>query len=185
MAQKITDFIGGFGGGLRPNRFRVTGKMGLGESTTIFHIKSSTIPGSKISTIEIPYRGRTFKMPGTRLYDSWDITVLDDSEEGNGTSLWDDFHQWSENFNSHEGNLIKQDLKYSFGSDGTNNNNLGMNNWSVEQLDINGNSVKKITLWDCWPSRVGQILLSMDNNEELVTFPVTLQYQYLEIDDVT
>lgn len=185
MAQSISNFIDKFKGGFRPNRFLVEGSIGNTESTTKFHIQTASIPGSKISTIEIPYRGRVFKMPGNRDYPGWDITVLDDLDENGGTELWDDFHKWSENFNDHISNTIDSTIATSFGAatPGQDAAGKGMNNWTVKQLDIDGNVKKTMTLVNCWPSKIGPIILSMDKNDELVTFSVTLQYQYLE--DIT
>jgi hypothetical protein len=178
----LSSFIDSFKGGFRPNRFLVEGNIGAGQSTTKFHIQTASLPGSKISTMEIPYRGRVFKMPGNRDYTGWDITVLDDASESTGTQLWDDFHQWSENFNDHETNRIDSTLATSFGAATPSQDSAGkgMNNWTVKQLDIDGNSRKEITLVNCWPSKVGPIVLSMDKNDELVTFAVTLQYQYIQ-----
>lgn len=179
----ISSFITKFKGGFRPNRFIVEGSIGNTQNVTKFHILSSTIPGSKINTLQIPYRGRFFKMPGNREYGSWEITVLDDIQKSTGTELWDDFHEWSENFNDHVTNLSLFPVGFSALSTETQmNDTKGMNNWTVKQLDIDGNVSKTITISNCWPSKVGQISLSMDKNDELVTFSVTLQYQYLEVD---
>lgn len=179
--HQISTFIDQFKGGFRPNRFLVIGGIGSQQTVTKFHIQTASLPGSKISTIEIPYRGRVFKMPGNREYTGWDITVLDDASGSNGTQLWDDFHQWSENFNDHVTNKIDSAIATSFGAGSTENDNgKGMNNWTVKQLDIDGNATKEITLVNCWPSKVGPIILSMDKNDELVTFAVTLQYQYID-----
>lgn len=183
--HQISAFIDSFKGGFRPNRFLVEGSIGAGENVTKFHIQTASLPGSKISTIEIPYRGRIFKMPGNREYSGWDITVLDDVDESGGTRLWDDFHQWSENFNDHESNKIDSAIATSFGAATPSQETAGkgMNDWTIKQLDIDGNPRKEITLVNCWPSKVGPIILSMDKNDELVIFSVTLQYQYIK--DIT
>jgi len=179
--HQITSFINSFNGGYRPNRFIVEGSIGADKQVTKFHIQSASLPGSKISTMEIPYRGRVFKMPGNREYTGWDIIVLDDTDEAGGTKLWDSFHLWSENFNDHVTNKIDSSIAFSFGAATPSQDaaGKGMNNWTVKQLDIDGISRKEMTLVNCWPSKVGPIMLSMDKNDELVTFSVTLQYQYL------
>lgn len=179
----ISSFITSFKGGFRPNRFIVNGSIGATETTTKFHILSATIPGSKINTMSIPYRGRVFKMPGNREYGAWEITVLDDIEAEQGTRLWDDFHTWSENFNDHVTN--KSLFATGFGAlTAETTSGRGMNNWTIQQLDIDGNITKTVILSNCWPSKVGQIALSMDKNDELVTFPVTMQYQYIKVDEL-
>ncbi len=185
--HKIDDFIDKFNGGYRPNRFRVTGQVGAGTKTSIFHIKSASLPASSISTLQIPYKGRFFKVPGNRLYDTWTITILDDvpptGSQTSGSDLWQSFHDWSEQFNSHVDNEILPSMLYDFGAGkGSDSDELGMINWTVEQLDLVGASTKKITLYNCWPTKVGAVVLNMDNYEELVTFPVTLTYQYFTVD---
>jgi hypothetical protein len=193
MSHSISSFIGKFQGGFRPNRFRVTGQVGVGMPTSEFHIKSASLPGSTISTLQIPYRGRFFKLPGNRLYDPWTITVLDDKPSStNGAAnsgLWGAFHAWSEQFNHHDTNEIDSAIATNFGaqpqtSTGTITDDKGMISWTVNQLDIKGVVTKTITLQNCWPRKVGAIVLSMDNNEELITFPVTLSYQYISITGV-
>lgn len=190
--QSIDTFINKFNGGFRPNRFRVNGQVGAGEATNIFHIKSASLPASSMTTLQIPYKGRFFKLPGNRIYDTWTITVLDDTPpEGAagaiGSNLWQSFHNWSEQFNSHVGNEVADGTEYTFGAavkvnPGSGTDEVGMINWTVEQLDLVGQVTKKITLFNCWPVKVGAIVLNMDNYEELITFPVTLTYQYFEID---
>lgn len=172
--NSITDFINGFGGGYRPNRFRVQGAIGtLGSPELKFHIKAASLPASSISTIMIPYRGRNFKMPGNRTYAPWQITILDDNET-EGTALWGHFHTWSNQINDHMNNITNaEDL--NFGSQ--------LKLWTIYQLDINGEETKKITLQNCWPAEVGPIILNMDDNETLSTFTVTLEYSHYAIQD--
>lgn len=170
----ISEFIGGFGGGYRPNRFRVEGALGsIGSKIFTFHIKTANLPPSSISTIMVPYRGRNFKMPGNRTYAPWQITVLDDNE-ADGTALWGYFHEWSNNINDHAANVTNSaDLDFTD----------EMSSWDVYQLDINGEETKHIKLRYCWPAEVGPITLNMDDNETLSTFTVTLEYSYYEIED--
>jgi hypothetical protein len=170
--HSISEFIGEFNGGFRPNRFRVQGDFGsAGTKTTTFHVRSSTIPSSSLTTIMLPYRGRNFKMPGVRTYTPWQITVLDDSKEAGGISLWEDFHDWSERINSHKDNITTS-TSLNFDKE--------MATWTVFQLDINGKEIKQIDLLYCWPAEVSPITLNMDDNESLSTFSVTMEYSYYE-----
>lgn len=169
--NSITDFIGAFGGGYRPNRFMVNGKVGTVSETLTFHIKAASLPASSISTIMVPYRGRNFKMPGNRTYTPWQITVLDDNET-EGTALWGRFHDWSNKINDHLDNITNA-ADLNFGDQ--------LQRWNIYQLDINGAVSKQIDLINCWPAEVGPIILNMDDNETLSTFTVTLEYSHYDI----
>ena len=82
------------GGGARPNLFKVqlsfpesvSDPQGLGEweGETVknfeFLCKAASLPASTISPIEIPFRGRTFKVSGDRTFDTWTVTVINDSD---------------------------------------------------------------------------------------------------------
>jgi hypothetical protein len=49
-------------------------------------------------------------------------------------------------------------------------------------LDLNGNPIKTITLYKCWPSVVGEINLNM-GEVGFVGFSATLTFDYLKIQD--
>lgn len=177
--NKLQSFIDQFGGGLRPNRFIVNGTfpavVGTVDDQFTFLIRAANLPSSDLSLISVPYRGRDFKIPGNRTYLPWQIVVLDD--KGSGTtsikSLWRRFHEWSNLINSHISNITSDtdDNSKNFVAD-------YMKNFTVTQLDINGNCEKTINLIQCWPSEIGQIDLDMSDNENFTTFTVTLEYQY-------
>ena len=89
------------GGGARPNLFEITmgfpkeltvagGKQSVTEpsatgSTTesmlTYMCKAAALPASNITPIEIPFRGRTLKVAGERTFDTWTITVLNDTDK--------------------------------------------------------------------------------------------------------
>ena len=153
----ISSFIQGFGGGLRPNRFIVS----IDGTAAPFHVRAASLPSATTNEIAIPYRGRVFKMPGSRSYSPWNITVLDDTS----TNLWGYFHTWANNIFSHTTNV------------GAGGNFTGvMAPITVQQLHLNGGVYKTMTLENAWPSEVGEVRLSMDDSESLSVFSVTLQY---------
>jgi len=71
------------GGGARANLFEVTipgaipGGGTLGETFSIL-CKSASLPASNVSSIDVPFRGRIFKVAGERTFDPWTITVIND-----------------------------------------------------------------------------------------------------------
>jgi hypothetical protein len=172
--NSISQFINGFGGGLRPNRFRISGAFGGNDTTDdrfTYLVRAASMPGSDLSLISVPYRGRLYKIPGNRSYIPWQMVVLDDRKTTTG-SLWKKFQDWSSLINSHKANQTNDPT-----TGGGNFTNY-MKDYTVTQLDINGKCERQIQLISCWPSEVGSIDFSMADNENYVTFTVTLEYQY-------
>lgn len=166
--HSLSEFIGGFNGGLRTNRFLVNSdKEGLGSRP--FHIRAASLPAVNTTVLQIPHRGRVFKMPGQRTYESWTITVLDDTGTNN---LWYTFYQWANTIQNHVTN-----------TSGASNADFTdqMKTFTISQLDFNGNTnpTKKVVLDRAWPSNVGEIRFSADDAESLSSFTVQLEYQYI------
>jgi hypothetical protein len=161
----IAGFIQNFaGGGVRTNLFMVQGNIpGYGNLRAIsFLCKAAQIPASSLGVIEVPYRGRRIKFPGDRTFQDWTITVISDAN----MSLRSAFENWSTNFNTHVSN--------------TGAINLGplMPTWSVTQLRRDGEPLRTYNFIGCFPSEVGAIDLSYENNDTIAEFPVTINYSY-------
>ena len=59
--------------------------------------KTTTIPPSTIEPVEVPFGGRTFRLPGGRTFDDWGITVTNDEDY----VVRDFFEQWCNSISSH------------------------------------------------------------------------------------
>ena len=86
------------GGGVRPNFFEVELKfptLGIDDNDvsdrTRFLVKGANLPASIIAPISVPFRGRELKIAGERSFDSWTITVINDSN----FVLRDAFEKWA------------------------------------------------------------------------------------------
>jgi hypothetical protein len=173
MGQGISDFIGGFNGGTRLNRFEVTGNIGAGSGLsdfTPFHIRSATLPEAIVGEIPINYRGRTVSFPGDRIYKPWNITVLDDT---GSNSLYSLFHTWSNKINGHELNT-----NTIGGAIATPKSNFATD-WAIKQYDPNGAGViKTFNIVNCWPTVVGPIQLDMAQDNILGQFAVSMMYTH-------
>jgi len=172
VSQSITSFISGFGGGTRPNRFRISGNIGIFGSFTNFHVNSASLPAATVSPIGINYRGRTILYPGDRSYQPWNIMVLDENplqKRGQNRTIYGAFHSWQEAINNHEANTTTQvDPSKHFSSV-----------WNVIQYDTNGSSiVRQFDLYNCWPVAVGPIQLDMSQDNSLCYFPVTIVFSH-------
>ena len=183
MSNTITNFINNFKGGTRLNRFRVQATGARIALSTDFHIISASIPGSKISPIPISYRGKTIYLPGERVYDPWQITILDEAGASRSHALHEKFIEWHNSISNLGDNLNVDDF---LGSVGGAANNV---NWIVEQLDHDGaigsgasatsNMIKRFRLANCWPIEIGPLALDMTANNQLNSFAVTLVYTHI------
>lgn len=171
----IQAFKAGFNGGTRSNRFEVrsdldswpTGVL-IAPEETKFKVFASSLPKAEVGTIPVPYRGRLLLLAGDRTYSFWTLQVYDDN--GNRT-LWKAFHKWKELMDGYSSHLVT-------------NNDFAFKNlqktWKINQLGLNGDVLRTITLFNCWPSTVGSIDLNMSKADQVV-FSVQMTFDYYEI----
>jgi len=165
--NNISDFVNAFaGGGVRTNLFMVKGDIpGYNNDRAIsFLCKAAQIPASSLGTIEVPYRGRRIKLPGDRTFQDWSITIISDAN----MSLRSAFEFWSSEFNTHVANTTINDFMRL------------MPTWSVTQLNRDGTGLRTYNFIGCYPSEVGAIDLSYENNDSIAEFPVTINYSWWE-----
>ena len=98
--RKITDFKSKLtGGGARSNLFEV--ELAFPKAVQVdglndilqkarFLVKTAALPASNIAPIEVPFRGRVLKIAGDRTFDTWSITVLNDTD----FSIRSAFEKW-------------------------------------------------------------------------------------------
>lgn len=176
MANKnsIINFKNGFNGGTRANRFQVIPSWPIRVPRTqddaTYKMVSASLPGTQINTIAVPYRGRTLLLPGDRQYSTWAVGMYDDN---NTPNLWKSMHTWSELMDGHYNHLVDSE-DYNYDSLQT--------TWKIKQLDLNGDLLKTITLYKCWPSVVGEMELNM-GDAGFSSFSATLTFDYLRIQD--
>ena len=86
--RKITDFKSQLtGGGARSNLFECVlsfPEIAQVENDVLnksrFLIKAANLPASNVAFIDVPFRGRTLKVAGDRTFESWTITVINDTD---------------------------------------------------------------------------------------------------------
>ena len=177
--KSISDFKSALiGGGARPNLFEVElttlpGGVTWDADNFRYMCKAASLPASTIANIDVPFRGRIFKVAGDRTIDVWSVTVINDED----FILRNAFEDWM--------NLIaKLD------------NNLGatqpeayMTNAKVFQLgrgstkSSTGNAgtantvLKEYEMIDIFPTSVSAIDLSYDTGDTIEEFTVEFQVQ--------
>ena len=170
------------GGGARPNLFEVGITLPTAASTStggqlpekfIMLCKAANLPASNIASIDGPFRGRTFKVAGDRTYDTWSITVINDTDFLIRTFM--------ENWMQHIG-------QYKDASGVTNPADY-MANATVTQLDRNVStmgassgsgikSAKEYKFEDIFQTNISAIDLSFDSSDAIEEFTVEFQVNY-------
>ena len=170
------------GGGARPNLFEVeltTLPNGVSWDADNFRYmcKASSLPASNIAAIDVPFRGRIFKVAGDRTIETWSVTIINDED----FKLRNAFEQWMEQIAKLDNNLGAT-LQESY-----------MTNASVFQLgrgsspssknsDGNNNAVlKEYELIDIFPTTISAIDLSYDSSDAIEEFTVDFNVQSYRI----
>ena len=161
------------GGGARPNLFKVT--MGFPSFVTAdvslasYMCKAASLPASTIAPIPVPFRGRQLQIAGDRTFAPWNITVINDTD----FNVRNSFEQWMNGINQHEENTgLTQPSSY-------------MADMIVEQLDKDGTSKKTYNIRGTFPTNLGAIEVSYEQENVIEEFTVELQVQYWESNKTT
>lgn len=174
------------GGGARPNLFEVeltTLPSGISWDADTFKYlcKAAALPASNVGSIDVPFRGRTFKVAGDRTIDAWTVTIINDED----FKLRKAFEAWSELIAKLDNNL------------GATSPNAYMSNATVYQLgrgaQINSTNnsgsdssiLAAYKFVDIFPTSVSNIDLSYDSGDTIEEFTVEFQVQSYEILDPT
>ena len=166
------------GGGARPNLFEVElttlpGGIAWDADNFRFMCKAAALPAQNVASIDVPFRGRIFKVAGDRTIDVWTVTIINDE----GFLLRNAFEEWS--------NLIA-DLGTNLGATDP---SAYMTNAKVFQLgrgssassqDNSGSSnvvLKEYEFIDIFPTNVSEIAVSYDSSDTIEEFTVEFQVQ--------
>ena len=124
------------GGGARNNQYKVVmplpgyAQVGGEIEDLAFLCQAAELPGMAISTIEVPFRGRTIKIAGDRTIADWNIKVINDTN----FKLRNAFERWMNGINNMTDNEgLTNPVDYQVDA-------------FVDQLDRNGNTFKSYTL---------------------------------------
>ena len=170
--RTISDFKSKLtGGGARANLFEVvlTFPDIVQPATDVldksrFLVKGARLPASNIAQIEVPFRGRALKIAGDRTFDSWTVTVINDTD----FAIRSAFENWMNAINRLSDNTgLVNPADYQA-------------DCYVYQLDRDGQALRSYRFFDTFPTQVGPIELSYDA-QGIQEFTVELQVQYLEV----
>ena len=170
--RTISDFKSRLsGGGARPNLFEV--ELAFPDAVAInndilqkarFLVKAAALPASTIAPIDVPFRGRILKIAGDRTFETWTITVINDTD----FSIRSAFEKWMNTINKMSDATGVVDPE-AYQKDAT-----------VKQLDRDGSVLRSYQFWDIFPTNISTIDLSYETTDTLEEFTVELQVQWWE-----
>ena len=177
------------GGGARPNLFEVdipdvpfalnwNGDTNA-QGNLNFLCKATGLPAQNIAAIDVPFRGRNFKVSGDRTIDNWSITVINDAAFDIRRAM----EKWSEG-------ILQLDT-----NTGVTDPDSYMRQGFVKQLGRGKDTIAATTTLatedrkvlaayqfvDIWPVTVGDIALSYDTGDTLEEFDVEFAVQSINI----
>jgi len=173
------------GGGARPNLFEVelttfptaAANADWDPNNFRFMCKAAQLPASTIANIDVPFRGRIFKVAGDRSVDTWTVTVINDEN----FAVRNAFEEWMEGIAKLDNNLGATDPSAYMANATV--YQLGRGSTSSSQ-DNGGESnavLKEYVFEDIFPTEVSSIDLSYDSSDTIEEFTVTFQVQTFSV----
>ena len=166
------------GVGARPNLFEVeltTLPAGIAWPADNFRYmcKAAQLPASVIANIDIPFRGRIFKVAGDRTIEPWSITIINDEDFRIRKAM----EEWVDFIAKLENNLGATDpsaymvnakvFQLGRGAAPSSQNNSGDRNAVLREYEF----------IDIFPTSVSSIDLSYDSSDTIEEFVVDFQVQ--------
>ena len=169
MAFKLSEFTSALkGGGARASLFKVTFSGNtIADSDTSFSnleflCRSTTIPPSNISSIDVPFLGRSIKIAGDRTFEPWTITIFNDED----FSIRNTLEKWMDQIKSHVN--IKQKEWNISGYQRT---------MQLTQYNKTGGETQKWEFINAWPGSVSEITLDW-SSPAVEEFTCSWNYDY-------
>ena len=182
--KSIADFKSQLvGGGARPNLFQVElttlpdAVQGWSSEKMQYLCKAASLPASNIANIDVPFRGRIFKVAGDRTFDVWTVTIINDED----FILRNAFEGWMDQISKLSNNLGATEPA-SYMTDAT-VYQLGRGS-TKSSRDSTGESnavLKEYKFIDIFPTAISAIDLSYDTGDAIEEFTVDFQVQTFEL----
>ena len=170
--RKISDFKSRLsGGGARPNLFEV--ELAFPDAVSIandvlqkarFLVKAAALPASTIAPVDIPFRGRILKVAGDRTFETWTVTVINDTD----FAIRSAFEKWMNSINKlDDASGITDPEQYQKDA-------------MVHQLDRDGSVLRSYKFWDIYPTNISTIDLSYETTDTIEEFTIEMQVHWWE-----
>ena len=166
------------GGGARPNLFEVeltTLPAGISWDADCFRYmcKAAQLPAQNVANIDVPFRGRIFKVAGDRTIDTWTVTIINDE----GFVLRNAFEEWANLIAKLDTNLGATDPSAYMTNAKVFQLGRGATTSSTSSAGSSNAVLKEYEFVDIWPSNVAAIDLSYDSSDTIEEFTVEFQVQ--------
>ena len=168
--MNIDSFKDAVGGGVRNALFRVNGFIGNqgSDNARIIFMHCCSVTCLNDWSNNLPhFRGRNIKIPTSRTFEDWTITILSDR----GMVLRSKFEQWVDSINGSRDNVEQV-------QDAVTNFHATFTDWYVDQLDRSGKAIKSYQFKYCFPTSIGSVDLNAADEELSILQSVTLAYSY-------
>ena len=183
MANSLTQFKSILkGGGARPNLFEVSisgfpGSTKEAQTDLQFLVKGAQLPESTVGLVEVPFRGRTFKVAGDRTFAPWSITVINDTDFAIRNSM-EDWMQTIAQYQDGSGATLPTDYMRSAEVTQLFINKTDIKSTGGNDISNNTNFAGRYKFYDIWPTNVSAIDLSFDSSDVIEEFTVEFQVNY-------
>ena len=166
------------GGGARPNLFEVeltTLPAGIAWPADNFRYmcKAAQLPASVIANIDIPFRGRIFKVAGDRTIEPWSITVINDEDFRIRKAM----EEWVDLIAKLENNLGATDPSAYMVNAKVFQLGRGATQSSQTNAGDRNSVLREYEFIDIFPTSVSSIDLSYDSSDTIEEFTVDFQVQ--------
>lgn len=167
---KLSDFKAHFLNNARPTQFRVNLQFpdyvpsDLATRQSQFLCKAAQLPTSTVQPTHVHFRGSPVNFAGDREYQPWSVSVYSDGTFAIRTAL----ETWQDG------------IKNFKTSEGTSDANIYQVDMTVEQLGLDGGTIKTYKFYDAFPSSISAIQLDFESGSQAETFDVEFTYNYHE-----
>ena len=129
-----------------------------------FLVKAAALPASTIAPIDIPFRGRILKIAGDRTFETWTITVMNDTDFIIRSAM----EKWMNTINKlDDGTGIQNPVDYQTDA-------------MVHQLDRDGSTLRSYKFKSIFPTNISTIDLNYETTDTIEEFTVEMQVHYWE-----
>ena len=169
------------GGGARPNLFEVDipernlfsyiGSDSQLDSRVL--VKAAQLPASNVASIDVPFRGRIMKVAGDRTFDTWTVTVINDTNFQLRTA----FQNWMQGIAQYADASGEANPEV-YKSTATVTQLKRKSSNLVQTSDSGLEAAYSYTFYGIFPTNISAIDLSYDTADTIEEFTVEFQVDY-------